>query len=137
MARKQLKTLGDLVDYDRGRVRLAVERAIEDITRDLADRPTVDKARSLEIKLEFKPVVREGMGTLAYAEFRCHLALKMPGKRTATQALKLTDAGLEYDDLIRDDPDQQPLPFSEEKKEGRAGKKGKAERNDQTDGAGG
>lgn len=124
MSRRTLERLADIVEYDRGRVSRAVARHIEEIHDDVKSRPTVGKARSVVLKLEWIPVAREGVGTLAYTEFRCHVDLKIPGKKTATQVMRLTDTGFEFDDMISDDPDQLPLPL--ENKTG-----------DKTDGAGG
>ena len=124
MARKTLEKLADLVAYDRGRVGRAVARHIEEIHDDVKSRPTVGKARSVVLKLEWIPVAREGVGTLAYTEFRCHVDLKIPGKKTATQVMRLTDTAFEFDDMIADDPDQLPLPLEDNG-------------HDATDGAGG
>ena len=135
MARKKLAGLADLVDYDRGRVALAVQRGIEAIVEDLASRPTLDKPRSVALKVEFVPVVREGLLTLAYADVRVHVDLKLPAKRTAVQGMKWTSEGLEYDDLIRDDPSQTALPFKEEAKVAEPPEED--DEHDETDGTGG
>lgn len=123
MARRKLRGLADLVEYDRGRIERAFKHALEEVILDVADRPGLKKSRKVTLEVEVLPFMREATGTLHHTEVRLAIGCKIPGKRTATQAMKVQGSELVYDDLENKDVDQATIDYELEKREGDNGGK--------------
>jgi hypothetical protein len=54
---KQTLTLDTVGDVDHGALRIAVNKALKLLTQDLADRPAHDKARTIMLRIDLKPVM--------------------------------------------------------------------------------
>jgi hypothetical protein len=54
---KEVLTLDSVGNIDQGALRIAVNNALKLVTQDLADRPMLDKARTVILKIDMKPVV--------------------------------------------------------------------------------
>jgi len=81
MARMDIKTLADVGQLDRGVIDKLFEAELRRVTADCEDRPAVDGARSITIKLSFKPVATD-QGTLDTVKVETEVSSKLPVTRT-------------------------------------------------------
>lgn len=78
--------LDNLGDMDRGVVRVIIDEAIGQAVADCDARPALDKTRTVEIKIVFKPSVSEG-GAMVGVKATVGVAVKIPGRVTLDEFL--------------------------------------------------
>lgn len=81
MARKNLKTLVDVAELDRGGVGLAFAHELARVVADCDDRPAVDVARTVTLKASLKPVPSD-QGTLHTVKVEFEVSSKLPVRRS-------------------------------------------------------
>lgn len=105
---KQL-TINTIGDIDDGRVRLAIDRDLEAICKDLMNRPGDPSRRSLTIKIDFKPQPRAD-GVLETVDVDLTTLVKVPKRRAQPAKMLIKPTGkLLWNDLSQDDPKQATL----------------------------
>ena len=81
MARKDIKTLADVGQLDRGVIDKLFLTELSRVTADCEDRPAVDGPRTIVVKLAFKPVATD-QGTLHSVKVEAEVSAKLPVTRT-------------------------------------------------------
>jgi len=99
MAKVDIGSLTDLDEFDRGKLGEAFKIELGSIIADLRIRPSLYKARALEVKLEFYPHA-DDTGELEDVEIRAAIKATRPARRTrAVSATAMGSHSLSYDDL--------------------------------------
>ena len=103
-------TLAGLEKFESGAVAMTFERDLKALLGDLHDRPSLDKPRTLTLKMELKPVADDA-GRLAEVKIDVSIGTSVPTSKTRTVSARAkgTD-GLVYDDLSPTDVSQQTIP---------------------------
>lgn len=104
----------NLKHLDGGRLESAVNQELRRIMADLSDRPGDDRARSLTIKLSFKPICDE-IGDIETAAVQFDCASRFPNRKSRVYSMKprRTPTGpvLVFDEDSLDDANQPALPM--------------------------
>lgn len=109
---KQTLTLDTIGDVDQGALRIAVNKALKLITQDLADRPTLDKARKVVLQIEFKPVVDHNSHSpqFEHADVSWQVMTKAPAIGSAGAVMKpQQDGQLYFHSDLPEDPDDETI----------------------------
>lgn len=101
-------TLDNLKGLDLGVVEAIFNRACLAVAADLESRPGCKTKRSIDLCLEFVPVVTD-QGCLDSAKMRISCKTKLPAQITKTYELKSTETGLEFNPTFPESIDQLPL----------------------------
>lgn len=108
-------TLENLKDLDHGKFAMAVAAEIESCMRDMHDRPADDRARTLDIKLTFKPET-DDQGNLEHTNVRFSVASKLPKRETTSYrmlALRKGPPQFQTEDAVN--PRQESIDFPQGK----------------------
>lgn len=108
---KQL-TIDTLGDIDDGRVRLAIDRDLEAICKDLMNRPFDSSRRSLTIKIDIIPTPRSD-GVLETVDVDVTTVTKVPKRRAQPAKMQIKPSGqvgkFLWNDASQSDPKQMTL----------------------------
>lgn len=123
---KQVLTLDTAGDVDQGALRIAVNKALKLVTQDLADRPTLDKARTVMLRIDLKPVVDQNSNapTLEHADVAWQVMTKTPAIGSVGVVMKPQHDGLLYfhSDLPQEPDNETIMDEAERIKQEREGK---------------
>lgn len=109
---KQILTLDSIGDVDSGALRIAVNKALKLITQDLGDRPTLDKARTIILKIDLKPVVDVNSSSpqLEHADVSWQVLTKAPAIGSSGVVMKpQQDGQLYFHSDLPQDPDDETI----------------------------
>jgi hypothetical protein len=98
-----------LGEVDHGSLRVAVDQALTQAYRDMADRPSLKKARKVELIIEYKPESDE-RGELTYIDVNFSIKASMPPK-SLSAPMKAGRSGPEFQPAAPDNPDQSTIDF--------------------------
>jgi hypothetical protein len=125
---KQVLTLDTIGDVDSGALRIAVNKALKLITQDLADRPSLDKARTIVLKVDLKPVIdlNSSSPQLEHADFSWQVLTKSPAIGSSGGVMKPQQDGQLYfhSDLPQDPDDETIMDEAERRRRDRDQKGG-------------
>lgn len=108
MSLKQL-TIDTIGNIDDGRVRLAIDRDLEAICKDVSNRPFDASRRSLTIKIDIIPTPNSD-GVLETVEVDVTTTAKVPKRRAQPAKMLIKPNGkLLFNDHSQDDPKQLTL----------------------------
>ncbi len=109
---KQTLTLDSIGDVDSGALRIAVNQALKAVTQDLADRPTLEKARTVILKVDLKPVVNVNSSApqLEHADVSWQVLTKSPAIGSSGVVMKpQQDGQLYFHSDLPQDPDDETI----------------------------
>ena len=108
--------LAALATLDGGRIREAVNQAIQAAETDCRDRPGLPGARKVTLTLSIVPV-STASGDLDSVNVECEIKTQSPARKSKTYNMNATTDGLVYQELAPEDADQMTfdLPEKEEK----------------------
>ncbi len=102
----RIKTLADLEKFEAGVVARTFERDLKVLLGDLHDRAGLDKVRSLNLKLDLKPLADDA-GKLAEVRVDITISITQPASKTRTVSAKVIgSSSIVYDDLSPDNVHQ-------------------------------
>lgn len=104
-------SLAELAEFDDGRVRVAWDQALQRAIDDCADRPGVEKPRTVVLVASFAPVASEG-GKLRDVTTEFEIKETSPGRRSAPYAMAARPGGLFFSEFSPDEVDQASLEFT-------------------------
>jgi hypothetical protein len=117
---REILTLDNIGNVDQGALRIAVNKALKLVTQDLADRPTLDKARTVLLKLDLKPVVDVNSSSpqLEHADVSWQVMTKAPAIGSSGVVMKPQQDGQLYfhSDLPQDPDDETIMDEAERRK---------------------
>lgn len=102
-------TLANLADIDNGRIQLAFDAAIRRVIQDLADRPSVNKDRKIELIVKIGPDCDAEQGMLIGGNIQFEVKDSVPKRQTTIYPMKLGGNGLLFEPQSPDNPDQTVL----------------------------
>jgi hypothetical protein len=109
---KQTLTLNTIGDVDKGALRVAVNQALKLITNDLADRPSLNKNRTVVLKIDMKPVINKNSSTpeLEEADVAWQVMSKTPAIGSEGVVMKpQQDGQLYFHSDLPDAPDDETI----------------------------
>lgn len=80
--------LAALAQFDDARLAKAVNRELDLVGRDMAERPGDDRERTVTIQLGFKPVRDAESGAFDRADFKCSVTHKTPKRESPSYQLR-------------------------------------------------
>lgn len=106
---REVLSLNTIGEVDNGAIRVAFDRELAKLMHDLADRPDLQKPRTLVLQLTLKPV--NDRGQLVRTDVAFAVKATIPPKASVSYPMAATDQGLEFHSEIPDNPSQKPLKF--------------------------
>lgn len=100
--------VSSLAFLDGGRIREAVEQALERCRADCDDRPAEKKSRRLSLEIAFIPEC-DPKGRLTGVDVSFKVVEKLPPRVSAVYAMKPRGKDLYFNELSPDDPDQMTI----------------------------
>lgn len=101
----KLFSLANLADMDGGRAGEAFAQAVQRLQWDLDERPHVKAARTLTMRLTFKPIPGES-GRLEGFDVDFSFEERLPKRQSYPYRMKPGDKGPVFSDMSPDNPDQ-------------------------------
>jgi hypothetical protein len=112
-----LDTVGNI---DQGALRIAFNNGLKLLTQDMSDRPMLDKARTLVLKIEMKPIVDTNSSAphLDSIDAKWEVDAKVPAIASAGVTMKPQQNGQLYfhGDLPQDPDDETVMDVAEQKR---------------------
>jgi hypothetical protein len=111
--------LAALTEFDSGRLRLAIDQAIDQARRDAIERPQLRKARKVTIALSFTPVASPE-GDVQSIKFGASIIPSLPKREADGYSLLPVKGGMVFNDLSLENVQQMTIdqagPKSTERK---------------------
>jgi hypothetical protein len=123
---KQTLTLDSVGDVDHGALRIAFNNALKLLSQDLHDRPVLDKARTIILKIDQKPVVdaNSGSPTLESVDTSWQILTKTPAIGSSGVVMKPQhDGQLYFHSDLPDEPENETIMDEAERRRSERGKK--------------
>ncbi len=108
MAIETIQGIGDLARIDRGTVDLLFREALHATIEDMIDRPGVEAAREIQIKVRLAPVAGDA-GHLEDVHAQIEVKATRPTLKTRVYSMTPQGEGLAYNDLSAGNPRQHTL----------------------------
>src|SRR4051812_13984133 len=109
---KQTLTLDTVGDVDQGALRIAANKALKLLTQDLHDRPTLNKKRTILLKVDMEPVVDNNSSSpqLESVDFSWQVMTKTPAIGSSGVVMKPQhDGQLFFPPDLPEDPDDETI----------------------------
>ena len=109
---KETLSMDTVGNIDQGALRIAFNNALKLITQDLADRPALNKARSIMLKIDLKPVIDKNSShaVLEETETTWNIVTKAPSIGSEGVIMKPDSKGqLYFHSDLPDSPDDETI----------------------------
>lgn len=109
---KQTLNLDTIGDVDQGALRIALNKALKLVTQDLSDRPTLEKARTVILRIDLKPLVDHNSSApqLESADVAWQVMTKSPAIGSSGITMKPAhDGQLYFHSDLPQDPDEETI----------------------------
>jgi len=116
---RQTLTLDTIGDVEHGTLRIAMNKALKLVTQDLHDRPLLEKARQVILKIELKPTVNDQSQSreLEDVQVAWQIMSKTPAIGSSDVTMKPDSNGqLYFHSELPTEPDEQDLNDELERK---------------------